>query len=229
MTSKTERSGLEAPRNPQRRHVAGRWLAMGGAAGLAAAGAAAWAGREAAAQAARGPAGSKLPDLPLVTQDGKTVRFYSDLVRGKVVFINMMYAQCSVQCPPTTQNLKRAYEALGARAGKDIFMYSISLTPEADSPAALRAYMKQQGVGPNWTFLTGRPEDVDRIRRGLGFADPDPKLDGDLTRHTGMVRVGNDALDRWTMTPSMVSPGQILECLMAVDPVTRASGRIHVA
>ena len=203
MTSKTERSGTEAPRNPQRR----QWFTS----------------------ASRPRTASAIPDVPLVTHDGRTVRFHSDLVRGRVVFINMMYAQCSNQCPPTTQNLRRVHAALGERVGRDVFMYSLSLLPEYDSPADLRGYMRQQGVGPNWTFLTGRKQDVERIRRGLGFSDPDPELDADITRHTSMVRVGNDALDRWTMVPSMVSANQILECLMSVDPVTRAGGRIYLA
>jgi protein SCO1/2 len=202
MTSKTERSGIEAPRNPQRRS----WFVP----------------------VSRPRTASAIPDVPVVTHDGRTVRFHSDLVRGRVVFINMMYAQCSNQCPPTTQNLRRVHAALGARVGRDVFMYSLTLLPEYDSPADLRAYMRQQDVGPNWTFLTGRKQDVERIRRGLGFSDPDPELDADITRHTSMVRVGNDALDRWTMVPSMVSANQILECLMSVDPATRAKGRILI-
>ena len=200
MTSKTERSGIEAPRNPQRR----QWFVP----------------------ASQPRSASAIPDVPVVTHDGRTVRFYSDLVRGRVVFINMMYAQCSNQCPPTTQNLRRVHPALGPRVGRDIFMYSISLLPEYDNPADLRGYMREQGVGPNWTFLTGRKQDIERIRRGLGFSDPDPELDADIRRHTSMVRIGNDALDRWTMAPSLVDANWILESLMAVDPTTRARGRI---
>jgi protein SCO1 len=218
MTSKTERSGPGAPRNSTR-----RWLALGGVA----AGGAFLAGRNTASPAPQRPSTSRIPDVPLVTHDGRSVRFYSDLVRGKVVFINMMYAQCSDRCPPMTQNLRRVHEALGPRAGTDVFMYSITLLPEFDRPSDLAAYMQQQRVGPNWTFLTGRKDDIEQLRRGLGFSDPDPELDADISRHTGMVRVGNDALDRWTMAPAMVGPDQILECLMSVDPKTRATGRIR--
>ncbi|KQT09614.1 hypothetical protein ASG30_13725 [Ramlibacter sp. Leaf400] len=218
---------MDAPRDPQRRQAARRWLALGGVAGLAASGAALLRGGGSAAPVARAPSAGSIPDVPLVTHDGRKVRFYSDLVRGRVVFVNMMYAQCSEQCPPMTQNLRRVHEALGSRAGQDIFMYSITLLPEFDSPADLRAYREQQGA--NWTFLTGRKADVEQLRRGLGFSDPDPQLDADITRHTGMVRVGNDALDRWTMAPARVSPNQILECLISVDPRTRATGRIRVA
>ena len=227
MTSKPERSGMDAPRETARPQAARRWLALGGAASLLASGAALLPSSNAAMPKVARPSARGIPDVPLLTHEGKTVRFYSDLVRGRIVFINMMYAQCSDQCPPMTQTLRRVYEALGPRAGKDVFMYSITLLPEFDGPADLRAYREQQGAG--WTFLTGRKQDVEMLRRGLGFADPDPQLDADITRHTAMVRVGNDALDRWTMAPTRVSPGQILERLYSVDPKMRATGRIQVA
>jgi protein SCO1/2 len=168
----------------------------------------------------------RLPDVPLLTHDGRKVRFYSDLVQGRIVFINMIYAQCSNRCPPATQNLKRVHEMLGSRVGRDVFLYSLSLQPEFDRPADLRAYMKVNDVrGPGWTFLTGAKPDVERLRRNLGFAYRDPELDTDVTQHTGMVCVGNDALDRWCMAPSLARPEQILETLMGLDPQTRAAGR----
>lgn len=224
MTSKNERSGQEAPRDAGRRRATAGTLAVGGVLALGAA--ATWMHRRPATGEALPEAGGPIPDVPLVTHDGRSVRFYSDLVRNKVVFINMMYAQCSDQCPTMTQNLRRVHEALGPRAGRDVFMYSITLLPEFDRPADLDAYMRAQGAG--WTFLTGSKQDVELLRRTLGFSDPDPLLDADITQHTGMVRVGNDALDRWTMVPAQVHPNLILECLMSVDPVTRAKGRLRV-
>ncbi len=34
-------------------------------------------------------------------------------------------------------------------------MYSITLTPEADTPAVLKTYAEDVHVGPGWLFLTG--------------------------------------------------------------------------
>jgi protein SCO1/2 len=182
-----------------------------------------------AATAGRGGA-DRLPDVPLLTHQGQPVRFYSDLVRGRIVFMNMMYAQCENRCPPMTQNLKRLHEMIGARAGRDVFMYSISLQPEFDRPQELRAYMKQNGIErPGWTFLTGSAGAVEQVRRALGFYDRDPAIDADLSQHTGMLRIGNDALDRWCMAPALLKPEQLFESLMAIDPVARAAGRPRVA
>ena len=167
----------------------------------------------------------RIPDVPLVTHEGRKVRFHSDLVRGRVVFVSMMYAQCSERCPPMTQALRRVQDALGDRVGRDVFMYSISLLPEQDRPEDLAAYRRQHGVGPGWTFLTGVKADVERLRVAMGFYDPDPKADADIGQHIGAVRIGNDALDRWCMTPIVNEAHFILEAFMAVDPVSRARGR----
>src|SRR6184192_3122047 len=81
---------------------------------------------------------SRLPNVPLQTHEGKTVRFYDDLVRGRIVTVNFMYARCQNICPGMTSNLAMVQRALGERVGRDIFMYSITLKPEEDTPAVLR-------------------------------------------------------------------------------------------
>ena len=226
MTSKTDTRTVAA--NPRILRARRAWiLAPAAAAGVAA-----------AAFATRKPSGPPdtratqygVPDVPLVTHEGKTVRFYSDLVRGRIVFINMMYSQCTNRCPPMTQNLKQLHTLLGERAGRDVFLHSISLQPEFDRPQDLWAYMKQQGADlPGWTFLTGAKADVEKLRWALGFYDRDPVVNSDITQHTGLVRIGNDALDRWSMSPALMKPERLLERLMGIDPVSRSLGRKPLA
>src|SRR3954452_10233507 len=77
------------------------------------------------------------PNFELTTHEGKKVRFYDDLIKDKIVVINFMYAQCEGICVPVTQNLKRVQNLLGKRVGRDIFMYSITLKPDEDTPEKL--------------------------------------------------------------------------------------------
>lgn len=151
-----------------------------------------------------------LPDLPVVTHLGKRVRFYSDLIQGKIVLINFMYSTCKGICPGMTTNLKDVYRALGGRVGRDVFMYSITLQPEKDTVEKLNSYVKARGIGDGWYFLTGEVHDLDHIRKRLGFYDPNPEVDGDRAQHTGMLRVGNDARQRWTMCPALAEPSAIV-------------------
>src|SRR5216684_9025717 len=95
------------------------------------------------------------PNVMLRTQDNKQVHFYDDLIKGKIVTINFFYAKCEGVCPLITANMVKVQRLLGERVGRDIFMNSISLKPEEDSPRALKEYAKAHGVRPGWTFLTG--------------------------------------------------------------------------
>ena len=138
----------------------------------------------------------RFPNVPLITHTGKEVRFYDDLLKDKKVVINFMYTVCTDICTPVTQNILQAQRLLGDFA-KDIHFYSISLTPLQDDPEALRTYMNAFQIGKGWTFLTGKPENVERVRQGLGFAQRDPKEDADITNHAGMVRIGNERMASW--------------------------------
>ena len=143
-----------------------------------------------------------LPNVELVTQDGKKVHFYDDLVKDKIVVINFMYARCEGICPTVTANLVRVQKLLGDRIGKDIFMYSITLNPDQDTPQILKDYAAMHGVGPGWLYLTGKPADIELLRRSLGFTYSDPVEDANKSNHIGMLRIGNEPMLAWSACPA---------------------------
>jgi protein SCO1/2 len=167
--------------------------------------------------AARPQPKAYLPNVVLQTHLGKEVKFYDDLVKGnKVVVFNMIYTACQNICPPNTANLIQVQKMLGTRMGRDIFFFSITLQPEIDKPRDLQAYAKQYGIAHGWTLLTGRRKEVDIVRKTLGFVDPDPAVDRSLERHTGMLRIGNAGIDRWSMMPSLLTPQQIVKSITSM-------------
>ena len=169
------------------------------------------------ARAARPQSKAYLPNVVLQTHLGKEVRFYDDLVKGdKVVVFNMIYTACQNICPPNTANLLQVQKMLGSRMGRDIFFFSITLRPEVDKARDLQAYAKQYGIAPGWTLLTGGRKEIDLVRKTLGFVDPDPAVDERLERHTGMLRVGNAGIDRWSMMPSLLQPHQIVKSITSM-------------
>ena len=168
-----------------------------------------------------GPRSGYFPNFVLRTHENKPVRFYDDLIRGKIVVINMMYAQCEGLCPPMTANLVKVQSLLGDRVGRDIFMYSLSLQPKQDTPAALRDYAAMHGAGPGWLFLTGRPREMDVLRRKLGFFDPDPVVDRDKSQHLGLIRFGNETLDRWAACAALSNPEQIVRSILWMEKSSR--------
>lgn len=157
------------------------------------------------------------PNVTLTTQDGKKVKFYDDLIKDKIVLINFMYVRCEGTCPAATANLAKVQKLLGDRVGKDIFMYSITLKPEEDTPAVLKRYAQAYKTKPGWLFLTGDPKDVELLRQSLGFIDRDPVRDANKSNHIGMVRYGNERLQLWAGCPSTLRPGGIVHVLGLVD------------
>lgn len=166
---------------------------------------------------ANGPSAARFPNVPLTTHEGTEVRFYDDLIKGKIVLINFMYATCTNSCPTFTANLVRTQRLFGNRMGRDIFMYSISLDPEHDTPEVLSQYVKNYSVQPGWKFLTGSTTDITTLRRRLGLRDPDPVIDADKTQHIGVVMYGNERLDRWAACPALSEPKEIVKYVGWVD------------
>jgi protein SCO1/2 len=158
------------------------------------------------------------PNVPLLTHEGKVVHFYDDLIKNKTVMINFMYVRCGDICPGMTANLRKVQNELGDRVGKDIFMYSISIEPERDTPEMLKAYAELFQVKPGWTFLTGKKADIELLRKSLGFSNSDPAIDKDKTQHTGVVKFGIESLERWGMSPALGDPKYIAEYLRWMEP-----------
>ena len=109
-------------------------------------------------------------------------------------------------------------ELLGARVGSEIQMISISLQPEHDTPEVMAAYAKNYGVGPGWMFLTGAKDDIELLRHRLGFVDIDPVVDADPEQHVGTVRMANEPMHRWAMSPSLLSPQALVRAVNRVVP-----------
>lgn len=161
------------------------------------------------------------PNVELTTHEGKKVRFYDDLIKDKIVTINFMYATCDGICSTISRNLAIAQQMLGEIAGKDIFMYSITLKPVQDTVEVLNAHARAMKAKPGWLFLTGKPEDIELLRRKQGFVDPDPKVDKDKSQHTGNVRYGNEPMQYWGSCPGLGDPAVIVESLLWLDESLR--------
>ncbi len=144
------------------------------------------------------------PNVPLVTQDGKTVHFYDDLIKGKTIVLDMIYTHCVDSCPLETARLVQVQHMLGDKVGKDIFFYSITIDPKRDTPKVLKQYAETYHAGPGWTFLTGKKDDIDLIAKKLGlYSDPDPNnRDG----HQPGVLIGNEPTHQWMVDSATDNP-----------------------
>ena len=155
------------------------------------------------------------PNVSVVNQDGKRFNFYDDLVKGKVVVFNFMFTGCSTLCPLTTSRLAEVKERLGDAVGRDIFMYSMSLDPEHDDPAALKKFAAGFHVGKGWEFLTGKAEDLKAIRERLG------ERSRVMTEHQAQIVLGNDVTGEWGKDSAMSDIDHIVATIRDLDPKWR--------
>jgi protein SCO1/2 len=142
------------------------------------------------------------PNVPLTTQDGKTVRFYDDLLKGKSVAINFIFTDCNEVCPLETANLAQVQKLLGERAGRDVFFYSISTDPKRDTPEVLKAYAAK--FGATWLFLTGKPDDIRLIGKKLGLLRE--RDEGGRGHHAAQLMLGDEPKGQWQRNSAVDNP-----------------------
>lgn len=148
---------------------------------------------------------SYFPDTELVDQDGRHLRFFEDLIEGKVVVINFIFTGCGDSCPLETARLRQVQQLLGARVGTDVFFYSISIDPLSDTPEVLKAYAARFKVAPGWLFLSGDKDQIDQLRRSLGLFIEG--VDNGRSRdHNLSLIVGNQASGRWMKASPFENP-----------------------
>jgi protein SCO1/2 len=148
-----------------------------------------------------------VPDVELVTADGRRVHFYSDLVEGKRVAMNFVFTTCNTICPPMGANFKQLQKQLGERAGSDVELISVSVDPVTDTPERMRAWGERFGAGDGWTLVTGDRDAVTDLLKALGV------FTHDIRDHAPVVLLGDDPSGTWTRTYGLAPPATLVELL----------------
>jgi protein SCO1/2 len=146
----------------------------------------------------------RLRDLELVTQDGKRVKFKSDVIGDKLVAINFIYTSCTTICPIYNAIFTQLQELLGERQGEEVILISLSIDPARDIPPRMKREAEKFKAKPGWTYLTGKKGTVDEVLRGLDAFYPD------YTQHPPMALVGDGKTGTWKRYFGFPPPGHLL-------------------
>lgn len=132
-------------------------------------------------------------DTVVKDQNGRELRFYSDVLKDKMVMLNVIFTHCNDACPLITRKLREVRDAMGEALASQVTFISISSDPQNDTPEVLKAFARKQGVdGPNWLFLTGDKAQVDLLLGRLGHFLPSPE------QHSTQLIAGDVAGKRWS-------------------------------
>jgi cytochrome oxidase Cu insertion factor (SCO1/SenC/PrrC family) len=137
-----------------------------------------------------------IPDVRLLDQDGREVRFYQDLVKNKIAAINFIFTSCKAACPLLGAGFSKLQERLGERLAKECALISVSVDPAVDRPDRLKAWASQFGARAGWTQVTaadGGKHELDTLLKGLQVYSPEK------TSHSQSVLVvDGDSLEGWS-------------------------------
>jgi protein SCO1 len=123
-----------------------------------------------------------IADVPVQTHDGRSLRFYSDLVKGRVTAVNFIFTSCTTVCPLMGVRFAQLQPLLP----KNVSLISVSIDPTIDTPERLADWSRRVGAKPGWTLVTGAKPDIDPLLRSLGTTIADP------ASHTPLVLVIDD-------------------------------------
>ena len=156
------------------------------------------------------PAQKYFTDVELINQDGKKVHFYSDVLKGKTVIVNAFFTSCTSVCPPMNRNMEKIQEALGDRVGRDVFLVSMTVDPETDTPARMKEYAKKFHAGSGWLFLTGKKENLDWALYKLG------QYVENKDDHQTVLIIGNEPTGLWKKAFGMANVAELVQVVESV-------------
>lgn len=106
--------------------------------------------------------------MPLIGPDGKGLGM--DVYRGHPTLVSMIYTHCSQACPMLISRLQAVEAKLKPEELANLRVLLISMDPERDPPAELRATLEGHHLDPErWTIAQPRTEDVRMIAALLGI------------------------------------------------------------
>ncbi len=145
----------------------------------------------------------RIPSVQLVRENGKHVSLARELDDGRPVVMNFIFTTCETTCPLSSQTFSAFQRKLGSDSGK-VHMVSISIDPEQDTPARLRAYAQKFGAGPQWQHYTGTLADSVAVQQAFGA------YRGDKMSHTPLTLLRAAPGRPWTRIEGFVTPDELL-------------------
>lgn len=151
-----------------------------------------------------------IPDLLVKDQDGIERRFYSDLIKDKVVILSFFFTSCPSFCPRMNLRLKKLQNILADRLGKDVFFVTVTKDPETDTVPRLKDWGKKLDIKSGWTLITGDTKNIGKIVYDF-TGDP---LGPDM--HNSIFIIGNDKTGEWADLSGLATLDELRQQIDAV-------------
>ena len=150
-------------------------------------------------------------DTEVIDQNGRKLRFYTDVLRDRVVLISFIFTNCEYACPMQAQKLKQTRALMVPAIKDEVWFVTLSVDPDRDTPQAMKQFAEKQGLDESrWIFLTGDKPNVEFLIKRLG------QYNENIEAHTTLMLAGNDRTQHWARVLPMVPPDGIAQQLRSL-------------
>ena len=145
-----------------------------------------------------------VPDIKLVDANGNSVALRELLNDQSPIILDFIFTTCTTICPVMSATFQQIQEKLGANQ-KAVKLVSISIDPENDTPAKLKAYADKFTAGQQWTLLTGTLANSLAAQKAFGaFA-------GEKMNHKALTFLkAKGSGTQWVRIDGLAEAGQII-------------------
>ncbi len=143
-----------------------------------------------------------IPDVKLLDANGEAVPLRTRLA-DKPVILNFIFTSCGAICPVMSKTFSQVQADLGPERDA-VRMVSISIDPEEDTPAVLKAYAGKYGAGPQWQMLTGSLADSIAVQRAFNV------YRGNIMDHQPVTFLRASSGQSWVRLDGFVSAADIV-------------------
>ncbi len=153
-----------------------------------------------------------IPDLVLRDHEGRKVRFYSDLIKDKVVVLTFFYTNCNYTCTMQGKIFSELQSLLGERLGKSVFLISVTIDPGKDTPKQLQAWANRYKARPGWSLVTGEEAEMNKLLVRFTGSTSGSGM------HLPSTFIGNEKGGSWTSAVGFFAANDLLT---VVNHITR--------
>lgn len=160
-----------------------------------------------------------VPPLRLIRDDGQKVLLTQELNDGRPVVLNFIYTTCTGICPLMSQVFSEFQSRLGDQREK-VHMVSITIDPEQDTPARLRAYAQRYSAGSQWQHYTGTIDAIVATEKAFDA------YGGDKMNHSSLTLLRSAPGKPWVRMDGFASAQDLMD---QFAKVTVAPGSLATA
>jgi protein SCO1/2 len=156
--------------------------------------------------------GKDAPDFTLTDAlNGNAVTLST--LRGRVVALSFLYTRCPDTCPLTAAKFRAAQKSIGTDT---VSFVAVSVDPDGDTPAAVRAFSEKHDLSAGWRYLIGTRSQLQAVWALYGVGAFGRSMDSAVDHNDAIFVIDRQGRER-ELVHSDIAVGDLVKDLRAVS------------